>query len=99
MVFADLPYRRERAAPCFDESHPEELERYFLDLEVLFATHNIVLDAERKKAAVRYAKAVRTEKLWRSTPAFSDATRTYNAFKAGVFRMYPEVSVDHTYTN
>ena len=36
---------------------------------------------------------------WRSTPAFSDDTQTYNTFEAGILRMYPGASNDCTYTN
>ena len=98
MVFADLPARHERSAPTFDDTHLEEIERYFLDLETLFNTHNVIADGERKQAAVRYIKAVRTEKLWRSTPAFADPTKTYDEFKVAIFRIYPGASEDRTYT-
>ena len=35
MPLANMPGRSERAAPSFDDSQPEELERYFADLELL----------------------------------------------------------------
>ena len=76
MVFADLPAWHECTAPSFDEKHLEEIEQYFLDLDVLFDDHAIQADDEKKRAAVRYIKNVRTEKLWRSNPANTNATRT-----------------------
>ncbi len=98
MAFADLPACTERSAPSFDETQPEEIERYFSDLEALLATHRVVADDKRKKAAVRYLKAVCTEKLWKTTPAFEDVTKTYDEFKADIFRLYPGASDDRTYT-
>ena len=74
MVFADLPARHEHTTPSFDKKHPEEIERYFLDLDALFDDHAIQVDDEKKKAAVWYIKNIRTEKLWWSNPAYADAT-------------------------
>lgn len=95
---ANLPAQHERSAPCFDDTRPEEVERYFSDLEDLFTVHAVANENERKQAAIRYLKAVGTEKLWRSSPAFSSAANTYDEFKAEVLRLYPSAGVDRTYS-
>jgi hypothetical protein len=41
---------------------------------------------------------VSTEKLWKSSPTFDDAARTYNEFKAEVLSLYPSSGLDRTYT-
>ena len=66
MVFADLPARHECTAPSFDKN--------FLDLDTLFDDHTIQAEDEKKRAAVQYIKNVGTKKLWRSNPAYADAT-------------------------
>jgi hypothetical protein len=76
MPFADLPARHEHSALCFDDTRPEEVEHYFTDLQHLLAAHVVELEDERKQATVKYLKFFGTEKLWKTSPAFADATRT-----------------------
>jgi hypothetical protein len=97
MPLADLPFRGERAAPTFDDSQPEELARYFSDLESLFTLHAVADRQECKQAALRYV-SVRTESLWKTTEAWADQTKTYEDFKAEVFKFYPGSSGDRTYS-
>ena len=97
MAFADLPVRSERATPSFDDSQPEELQRYFMDLEVLLAQNNIIANQEQKQVVLKYLK-IRTKSLWKTTKAWSDQTKTYNDFKAEVGKLYPGTSSDRTYT-
>ena len=97
MPLANMPARGERAAPTFDETQPEDLERYFTELEFLMNRHNIIDEGDRKRAAIRYLK-VRTEMLWKSTTAWKDLTRTYTEFKAEVILLYPGAAGDRTYT-
>ena len=97
MPLANMPARGERAAPTFDEAMPEDLERYFTELEFLMHRHNIIDEEDRKRAAIRYLK-VRTEMLWKSTAAWKDATKTFAEFKAEVIRLYPGATGDRTYT-
>ena len=98
MVFADLPAWHERAAPSFDEIHLEEIEQYFLDLDARFDNHTIQVEDKKKRAAVRYIKNVRTEKLRWLNPTYADATQTYTNFKISILQMYPGASDDRTYT-
>ena len=97
MVFLNLPTRNECQAPTFDDSRPEELERYFSDLEILFDRHAITDHQERKRAAVQYLK-IHTESLWKTEDSYSDQTKTYADFKADIYKLYPEASRDWTYT-
>ena len=97
MPFADLPFRGVRAAPTFDDSQPEELARYFADLQDLFVRHAIADLQERKQAAVKYLK-YQTERLWKTTDAWADATKTYEEFKAEVSKLYPGSASDRTFT-
>jgi hypothetical protein len=94
---ANLPARGERAAPTFDDTQPEELERYFSDLQAILDRHQIVDDQQCKLAALKYLK-FRTESLWKTTDAWVDQTKTYDEFKAEVFKLYPGASGDRTYT-
>jgi hypothetical protein len=93
-----LPARHERSAPCFDDTRPEEVERYFADLEDLFTTLAINDENQKKQAAVKYLKAVSTEKLWKSSPAFDDIARSYADFKTEILHLYPSSGLDRTYT-
>jgi hypothetical protein len=97
MPFANLPARGERSAPTFDDSQPEELERYFADLQALFDRHTVNDENERKLAALKYLK-FRTESLWKTTDAWTDQTKTYDEFKAEVYSLYPGATGDRTYT-
>jgi hypothetical protein len=92
-----MPVRGERTAPTFDDKQPEALGRYFADLQVLLDRHQVLTDDDCKNAAVRYLK-IRTERLWKTTDAWSDNTKTFDEFKAEVFKLYPGASDDRTYT-
>jgi hypothetical protein len=59
------------------------LERYFSVLESFFTLHDIVNRQERKQAALRYV-SVRTESLWKTTKAWTNATKTYKEFKTSL---------------
>ena len=97
MPFVDLPARGERSAPAFDDHQPEELGRYFEDLESLLTRHNVTDEQEMKRAAVRYLR-IRTESLWKTTIAWNDLTKTFDEFKDEVFKLYPGSSGDRTYS-
>jgi hypothetical protein len=97
MSLADMPTRRERTAPSFDDNRPEELDRYFADLDLLFLRHQVSDDSEKKRAAVNYP-AIAVERLWKSALSFADTTSSYADFKAEVIQMYPEASPVQQYT-
>ena len=95
--FATLPGRSERSEPSFDDTQPEELERYFEDLQALLNRYAVVDEQERKQAALKYLK-IRTEQLWKMTEAWGDHTKTYDDFKSEVFALYPGATGDRTFT-
>src|ERR1019366_9258324 len=97
MPLADLPARGERSAPTFDNSQPEELERYFADLGLLLDHFRVTNEQERKQAALKYLKT-RTGHLWKTADAWIDNTKTYNDFKAEIAGLYPGASGDRTHT-
>ena len=47
-----MPIRGERGAPTFDQKQPNDLGRYFEQLETLFARCQVQDDADRKKFAM-----------------------------------------------
>ena len=90
---ADMPARGERSAPFFDDTQPEELSRYFADLQFLLNCFQVVDENECKQAAVKYLK-IRTESLWKTTAAWLDPAATFDNFKTEVFRLYPGATSD-----
>ena len=96
MPLADLLARSERSAPSFNDNQPKELERYFANLETLLDRHTVNADQEKKQAMLKYLK-IRTENLWKMTKAWTNLTKTYDEFKAEVFKLYLGSSSDRTY--
>jgi hypothetical protein len=94
---ANLPARTERAAPTFNESRPQDLARYFSDLQVLLDRNGIVDDQDCKLAALKYHQ-VEVENLWKTTRAWQDPNSTYEEFKTEVFKLYPGATGNRTYT-
>ena len=97
MAFTNLPARGEHSTLTFDKSQPEELERYFADLQTLLDHFGVVDENKRKLVALRYLK-IRMEGLWETTSTWLDPTKSYAKFKAEVFKLYPGASGNWTYT-
>ena len=74
-----MPARGECSAPFFDNTQPEELSRYFADLQFLLNRFQVVDENERKQATVKYLK-IRTESLWKTTAAWLDPAATFDDF-------------------
>ena len=96
MVYVDLPQRGERAAPCFDRK-AKELSQYFSEVEVLYTRHGINDDQEKKSRAIKYLVSTALEMMWRSSNTLGDITKTYNEFRAEMYKLYPGLS-DNVYT-
>jgi hypothetical protein len=64
----------------------------------LFNTHAVRTDLARKQAAIKYLKVVAMENLWKSSPAYLDAARSFDDFKAEILTLYPSLSGDCTYS-
>ncbi|KAJ7053186.1 hypothetical protein C8F01DRAFT_1260836 [Mycena amicta] len=92
-----MPTRGERVAPVFDSAKPRELTRFFADLERLF-TRATVADAEEKKSYATSYLSVRDQDAWESRAEFADATKTYEEFKAAVYKLYPAANPNKKYT-
>ena len=98
MPFDNLPQRSERAAPSFDDAYPENLVRYLDDVETLCTLNMVINEAECKCATLRYLRNIAMERLWKAIPEFVDMAKTYQEYKDGVLRMYPNSSEEQTYT-
>ena len=79
--------------PSFDDNQPKELERYFADLKTLLDRHTVNADQEKKQTMLKYLK-IQTENLWKTTEAWANPTKTYEEFKAEVFKLYLGSSSD-----
>ena len=62
MAFADLSVHSKHTVPSFDDSQPEELQRYFVDLKVLLAQNNVIANQEWKQVVLKYLK-IQTKSL------------------------------------
>ncbi|KAJ7077381.1 hypothetical protein B0H15DRAFT_955076 [Mycena belliarum] len=82
-----MPARGDRNAPTFDPAKPHELRRYFTDLEFLFGRAAVTDSTEKKQHATRFL-AVEDQETWEALPAFGDATKSYEIFKADVLKLY-----------
>ncbi|KAJ7048696.1 hypothetical protein C8F01DRAFT_1276170 [Mycena amicta] len=92
-----MPARGAHTAPKFDSSKPEELRRYFNDVEYLLEQANITDEAQMKKACVRYM-SVQDQELLEGLIEFTDANKTYDEFKSAARAMYAGNDDDHLYT-
>lgn len=92
-----MPARGERAAPKFDQTKPEELSRFFDDLECLFKRAEITSEIEKKQYVLRYVE-VGIERIWKAIPEYKNAESTYQAFKDAVLKYYPDATDDYTYS-
>jgi hypothetical protein len=92
-----MPARGHTTAPKFEGNNPRELQRYFDELDYLFATCTITGEVDRKKYAVRYLD-IDTEDVWKQLPEYSSVFSTYNGFKAAVLKLYPGADGDRKWT-
>src|SRR6266849_2496585 len=97
MALVNLPGHNEHSTPKFEGDQPEELVRYFEDLQMLLDHYQIIADTDCKLAVVKYLK-IRTEELWKTTSTWLDQMKTYDKFKTEVFGLYPGMTGDRTYT-
>ena len=86
----------ERSAPSFNENRPQDLTRYFSDLQVLLDKNGIVDDQDKKTAALKYQQ-VKVENLWKTTRAWLNPNSTYKEFKEEIVKLYPGAAGNSTY--
>ncbi len=94
MPLADLPGCRERLAPHFDGDHPEELGRYFSEVESLFTRHVVTTDEDKKNGTLKYLTTALMERIWKLSDALTDPTKTYDEYKKEIHKLYPGLTND-----
>ncbi|KAJ6494138.1 hypothetical protein DFH09DRAFT_946866 [Mycena vulgaris] len=82
-----MPARGDRNAPTFDSAKPHELRRYFTDLEYLFTRAAVTDSTEKKRHSTRFL-TVEDQETWEALPTFTEATKTYEQFKADALKLY-----------
>ena len=87
-----MPIRGERGAPTFDQKQPNDLGRYFEQLETLFARCQVQDDADKKKFAVSFVRSTVADS-WEALPEYKDNTKTYVHFMERLFEIYNQVSL------
>ena len=87
-----MPLRGERSAPTFNETEPNDLIRYFKQLETLFTRSTIQPDADKKEYATSYVKAEVAES-WEAIPEFADAAKTYAQFRDRLKELYNQTAL------
>jgi len=87
-----MPIRGERGAPIFDQKRPNELGRYFDQLETLFNRCNIVGDIEKKKFAVSFVE-YEVADAWEALDEYSSLIISYDDFKSRLMEIYNQVSL------
>jgi len=87
-----MPIRGERGAPTFDQKQPNDLGRYFEQLETLFVRCQVQDDANKKKFTVSFVGSTVADS-WEALPEYKDNTKTYVHFKECLFKIYNQVSL------
>lgn len=93
-----MPVFGERAAPVFNSTRPNELGRYFDQLETLFARCGVTNDIDKKKYTVAYVD-VDTADTWVYIPEYGDATKTYHDFKDVLSNLYRQTALKYIITD
>ncbi|KAG6851525.1 hypothetical protein C0991_008401 [Blastosporella zonata] len=95
-----MPARGHNTAPSFSPNEPQELPRYFQELEFLFASLGVTDDADKKALGIRYVD-YNTSEQWLLLVAYEASgidptTQTvipysYQDWKTAVISLYPGV--------
>ena len=91
-----MPMRNKHAAPTFNSAKPQELSRYFKDLELLIQHTKIATEEEKKKQVLQYVD-FNTKQIWKTLPEFINNNRIYNEFKDAIFIHYLNATGDFVY--
>jgi hypothetical protein len=87
-----MPIRGERSAPTFDQNQPNDISRYFRQLEALFARSKIEEETEKKQYATSYVSSEVADS-WEAIPDFANKTKTYIDFRDRLYEIYNQVSL------
>jgi len=93
-----MPVYGERAAPTFSPNRPNEIRRYFAQLERLFARSNITTDAIKKSYVTSYVDAD-TADIWEALTEFKDVSKTYDDLKDRLLELYNQISLKYILTD
>ena len=86
-MMTPMPVFGERAAPVFNSSRPNELGRYFDQLEALFNRCGVTDKGDKKKYAVAYVD-IDTADTWIYIPEYADSNKTYLDLKNVLSKLY-----------
>ncbi|THH12185.1 hypothetical protein EW146_g7793 [Bondarzewia mesenterica] len=88
-----MPVHSDHTTPTFDIKQPRELRRYFTDLKFHFSRSKVTNDDEKKTHACHFLN-VDTCELWEFLAEYTDLEKTYNNFKAAIYKLYPGAEED-----
>jgi hypothetical protein len=91
-----MPAHGQATALRFDPPQPHELQRYFSDLDILFAASHVTEAAEKKTHVCRYID-IDTADLWVSLPKHN-TTSTYKVFRTAIYKLYPRSEEEHKWS-
>ncbi|KAI5895576.1 uncharacterized protein SCHCODRAFT_02470380, partial [Schizophyllum commune H4-8] len=91
-----LPPPGTRRAPSF-KGQSSRLKAFLTELDELFTGYSLT-EAQKKRAAVRYAKKEPIRRFWESLKEFDDAASDWAAFKAALYKEYPDSDKGIGYT-
>ena len=87
-----MPVYGERAAPVFNPKNPNEIGRFFTQLESLFIRSSVANEAEKKKYASVYVDG-NTAETWEALEEYTDVAKTYLEFKTKLLELYHQVTL------
>jgi hypothetical protein len=93
-----MSLRGERSVPTFDKAKPNDLGRFFRQLETLFTRSQVVDDTEKKEYATNYVTANVAE-TWEAIPEYTTDTYTYIQFRDRLFEVYNQLSLRYILSN
>jgi len=89
-----MPLRGERSSPTFNQNQPNDLGRFFKQLETLFARCAIQTDAEKKDYVTSYVSSEVAD-TWEAIPEFTNPAKTFLEFRNRLFEFYNQVSLKY----
>lgn len=94
---ANPPPRGARGAPSFDGSEPDELPRYFEDIETIVSNAGLQNDADKIRYAEYYA-TIKVVRLWRTVPELKRQNPGWNQVKIEITKLYPSLEAGERYS-
>jgi hypothetical protein len=85
-----MPLQGKRSAPTFDQSQPNDIVRYFKQLELLFDRGQIV--EANKKSYITFYVSTEVVDSWKVLPKFSNDNKTYANFRDRLLEIYNQVT-------